>query len=187
MSNKFIATLILLIALTALSIWVFFDTPQVEYNTEINSSNNNNSEKVNITDLIITETKNGKKFWEVYAEYGNYKNDRNIAVLSNITGNFYEDEIVVLSVKAPTALYDSNLREFILQNGAHAANNKNIVISAEEIRWIGTEDKIVAKGNVKIIKDAELLTTSDGSSFNTNFSNLKLTGNANTYVYSNKH
>ncbi len=65
MSNKFIATLILLIALTALSIWVFFDTPQVEYNTEINSSNNNNSEKVNITDLIITETKNGKKFWEV--------------------------------------------------------------------------------------------------------------------------
>ncbi len=74
-----------------------------------------------------------------------------------------------------------------MQNGAHAANNKNIVISAEEIRWIGTEDKIVAKGNVKIIKDAELLTTSDGSSFNTNFSNLKLTGNANTYVYSNKH
>ena len=190
MSKKTLISIIILSVLTILSIWVFFSDSggKVKLNTETNSQSKNsaknaNNEKVKVLDLIITETNEGKKFWEVIASSGNYDKDVDKVTLKNIKGNFYKDNIVVLSVEAPLAYYNSSKKEVILKDGARAANNKNVLITAKEIRWTGTKDLITATGNVRIIKDDKMLTTSDKSIFNSDFTNLKLSGNSNSYVY----
>ncbi len=187
MSKKTLTSIIILGVLTILSIWVFFSdsSEKINVNTDKASSEKQTTEKENVTvsDLIITETNLGKKFWEVVAESGDYDKGTSKAILKNIKGNFYKNDIVVLSVEAPLAIYDSEKKEVILKNGAKAANNKNVLITAREIRWAGTTDTITATGNVKITQEDKLLTTSDKSVFNSDFTNLKLSGNSSSYVY----
>jgi len=181
MSKRTIISGIVLAGLFLLSLWVFFSSSPSEVQT--GEENNNKNQQLQIEDFAITETKEGKKFWEVYATQGVYNETIAKILLINIKGNFYKDEKVVLSIEAPNAIYDSAKRQFILQNGARAANDKDVYITAKEICWAGTEDKITATGNVKIIKNNELVTTSDKSIFNTDFTNLKLIGKSNSYIY----
>lgn len=173
--------------LTLLSIWVFFSDSgeKVKSNIENNAATTQKQEdeNVKVTDLIITETNEGKKFWEVVAESADYDKGAAAMTLNSIKGNFYKNNEIVLSVEAPLAIYDSAKKEVILKNGARAANNKNVLITAKEIRWAGTTDTITATGNVRITQDNKMLTTSDKSVFNSDFTNLKLSGNSNSYVF----
>lgn len=186
MSKKTLISIIILAVLTLLSLWVFFsDSPEKVDLPENNSSETQKveDEKVKIKDLIIIETKEGKKIWEVYATAGNYEKSMERIILDDIKGNFYKDNKVVLSVEAPLAVYNSAKKEIILKNGARAANNKNVLVTAKEICWAGTTDLITATGNVKITQDDKMMTTSDKSIFNSDFTNLKIIGNSNSYVY----
>ncbi|HBG49363.1 MAG TPA: LPS export ABC transporter periplasmic protein LptC [Cyanobacteria bacterium UBA9971] len=186
MSKKTLTSIIILCVLTVLSVWVFFSDSgeKVKPNPETPSATKNvDNEQVKIIDIIITETTEGEKFWEVVASSANYDKGVDIATLQNVRGNFYKNNVVVLSVEAPLAIYNSAKKEVILKNGAKAANNKNVLITAKEICWAGKTDMITAKGNVKITQDDKMLTTSDKSIFNSDFTNLKLSGNSNSYVY----
>lgn len=166
-----------------LCIWAFAVSNSIMGESKITESESDEQEQIAIRELIITETKDGKKFWEVYADTGNFDKGNNEAVLNNISANFYKDEAVVLSVASPVAVYDSEKKEITLKGGAQGANNKNIYIKAEEIRWAGSKDEILAKGNVKIIRQDQVMTVSDKSLFDTDFTNLEISGDANTYVY----
>jgi len=186
MSKKNLISVFILLFLTILSVWVFFsNSPQkVEIKPQkVSVEKKPEDETVKASNLVITETKEGKKFWEVCAESGNYTKSAQQIILKNINGNFYKDNEVVLSVKAPYAIYDSVKRKVIMKNGAKAANNKNVIINAEEICWMGATGQITATGRVKIIQSDKILTTSDKSIFNSDFTNLKLIGNSNSYVY----
>ena len=48
-------------------------------------------QKVDATGIIITETKDGDKYFEIYGETGHYSNDHSIATLNNVIGNFYKE------------------------------------------------------------------------------------------------
>ena len=186
MTKKSIFSLVLLTFLALLSIGAFIISKNLMGSVNISENEEIGDEKINIKELIIIETKNGEKFWEIYADSGKYDNGTNIAVLSNIIGNFYKNEIVILSIVSPEAIYDSSKKEIKLQGGAEAANNKDIYIKADEICWSGAKDEITAKGDVKIIKENELMTISDESFFDSDFTNLKLSGNSNAYIFSIK-
>lgn len=187
MSKKTIISIAILCFLTILSMWVFFSDNGKKIDTEpekhTTAEKKPDEEQVKVTDLIITETNEGKKFWEVVATSGVYKKGIETATLSNIKGNFYKNDEVVLSVEAPLAIYDSVKKEVTLKNGARAANNKNVLITAREIQWAGKTDLITATGNVIITQDDKMQTTSDKSVFNSDFTNLKLIGHSNSYVY----
>ncbi|OGI04342.1 MAG: hypothetical protein A2287_05075 [Candidatus Melainabacteria bacterium RIFOXYA12_FULL_32_12] len=149
----------------------------------LSDESNNDSKRANIEELVITETREGQKFWEVYATSGQYSDNKNMAVLTNIKGNFYKEGKVVLSFDAPVATYISRNKEIRLSGGSRAATNNDILITSKELTWTGGKDEILAKGNVKIKKSDELIITSDKSSFNTDFTYLKLMGNSETNVY----
>jgi len=188
MSKKTLTSIIVLAVLTLLSIWVFFSDSGGKNNVNKETPSSvktaqQEDEKAVVKDLIITETNEGKKFWEVVAESGNYDKGVDTITLKNIKGNFYKDNVVVLSVEAPLAIYNSTKKEVLLKNGARAANNKNVLITAREINWAGTTDTITATGNVRIVQGDKMQTTSTKSVFNSDFTNLKLFGNSNSYVY----
>ena len=48
-------------------------------------------QEVTIQNLLVTETKDGAKSWELFAESGFYDSDNQVAVLNDIVGNFYKD------------------------------------------------------------------------------------------------
>lgn len=187
MSKKTVTSIIILCALTILSLWVFFSDSgkKVKLNPETPSSSTKNpdNEQVKVSDIIITETNGGKKFWEIVASSANYDKSVEIATLKNVKSNFYKNDVVVLSAEAPLAIYNSAKKEVILKNGARAANNKNVLITAKEICWAGKTDIITAKGNVNITQDDKMRTISDKSVFNSDFTYLKLSGKSNSYVY----
>jgi len=184
MTKKIIFSLVLLAIFGILSIWAFVISKNIMGDTQVSGKNTSSEEQITMQELIITETKEGKKFWEVYADTGRFDKETEKAVLNNISANFYKKEEVVLSVAAPVAEYDSEKKEIRLKGGAEGANNKDIYIKADEICWTGSKDEIRAKGNVKIIRNDQVMTVSDESSFDTDFTNLKISGDANTYVFS---
>ena len=184
MTKKTTFSLILLAVFSILSICAFIVSKNIMKDINVSGHNSKSDEQVGLKELIITETRDGQKFWEVYADSGHYNNGTNVAVLNNITGNFYKEGKVVLSVASPIAVYDSDKKEITLKGGARAANDKDIYISADEICWAGANDEIKARGNVKIIRDNQVMTISNESSFDTGFTNLKISGDANTYVFS---
>ncbi|HSA06309.1 MAG TPA: LPS export ABC transporter periplasmic protein LptC [Candidatus Gastranaerophilales bacterium] len=184
MTKKTFFSVILLLVFGILTLWAFWISKSIMGVNNIVNNEPEIDEKVTLKELVITETKDGKKFWEVYADSGDYLKQNNQATLHNITGNFYKDDEIVLSVASPLAVYNNEKKEIKLKGGVEAANNSGIYIKADEICWIGTTDEIKAKGNVKIIREDQVMTESEESTFNTDFTNLKISGNSNTYVFS---
>lgn len=184
MSKKLIISISIIAALVILSVWAFGVSSEITSKLEMAQEQNHNvEEKVNVEELIITETREGKKFWEVYATSGRYENDSNQAILSDIIGNFYKDNKVVMSFKAPKALYNEKKKEIILSGGAYAATADKINIFSNNLKWSSNKDEIYANGNVKIKKDNDFISTGDGSVFNTDFTKFKISGNSQTNVY----
>lgn len=184
MSKKSIISILIIGSLILLGLWAFIVSYQITSSMKSTYDNPNAiNEKANIEELIITETREGQKFWEVYAKSGQYDDNQKGAKLTNIKGNFYKEGKVILSFDAPTAFYISQNKEVKLTGGSRIITDKDILITAQNISWTGTIDEIMANGNVKIRKANEFLITSDDSVFNTDFTKLKVTGNSETNVY----
>lgn len=184
MTKKSIVCIILLAIFGILGIGAYIMSKNIMGDIKITGEDAAIGEEMTLKELVITETKDGQKFWEIYADSGYYNKETDTAILSNIAGNFYKEKDVVLSVTSPTAVYNSDKKQITLQNGAKAATNKNIYIEAEEICWTGSKDLIKASGNVRIIRDNQVMTISDKSAFDTDFTNLEISGDSNTYVFS---
>ena len=59
----------------------------------------NKSQQVEVKNLVLTETKDGKKYWELYAKTGEYDSGSGLVNLNAIIGNFYnkdEEDIRIL-------------------------------------------------------------------------------------------
>lgn len=185
MSKRVIASVVVIIFLLLLSIWGFWVSYNVTKDMEKTSSvsKNVNSEEIRVEELIITETKKGKKLWEVQAESGHYDNVKNLAVLKTVKGNFFKNSKIVLSFRAPAAFYDQQKKEVRLINGASAITENGVYVNADEMAWQGIEDQILAQGNVSINKSDRFLTLSDKAFFNKDFSSFKINGKSKTSVY----
>ena len=183
MSRKSIILTVIIGGLAILGILAFNISSNITRDLNLLTDESNDGQRANIEELVITETRDGQKHWEVYANSAQYDNSKNMAVLTDVKGNFYKEGKVILSFDAPVATYNAKIKEIVLTGGSRAATDNDILITAEEISWTGSKDEITAKKNVKIRRADELYVTSDESSFNTDFTKLKLRGNSLANVY----
>jgi LPS export ABC transporter protein LptC len=137
-------------------------------------------ENAAVQELVLTESKNGKKFWELYASSGNYDTASEQVNLKNVKGNFYKNNKVVLSFDSPFATYYDKNKEVKLYGGARVATDKKIYITAKELYWKGKDELIIAKKNVKIRKSSELLVTGNESHYSIKLAKIKMIGRVNT-------
>jgi len=140
-------------------------------------------EEVKIHDVIITETKEGVKYWEIYAKIGEYDSKKTNAILTDIVGNYYKEGKVVLSFTAPKGFYNSDNKLVKLHGGAYVVAEDGNKVKADEISWVSTTDKIKAKGNVKIFKGTDFIATGNSADINTDFTNLEIMGNTQVKVF----
>ena len=75
-------------AIVALLAWAFISAGVITHNFNRSQlQTDQDRQDASIDGIILTETKNEKKYWEIYGETGNYDSKNGVAMLDNVIGN----------------------------------------------------------------------------------------------------
>lgn len=177
-----IAVLSIVLLCVAGFMWAWFVTRDIRKNVK---GALNKSQQVSVKNLILTETKDQKKYWELYAKTGSYDSGARVVVLTEIMGNFYnENQEVILSFKAPVGTYKDDIKLVVLNGGESLFVSKDgTSITADKVTWQGKDSDIIAEGNVRILGNKDFSTVSEKAVFNSDLTIFKIIGNAKTNIY----
>ncbi len=140
-------------------------------------------EYAKVNDVVITETKDGLKYWEIYAAVGEYDADKVQATLTDIVGNYYQNNEVVMSFTAPKGVYNSENKEVSLLENVRVVSKDDAEMTANKISWVMTGNIIRAEGNVTINKANEIIALSNKATVTTDFKNIEIIENAELRIY----
>ena len=183
-SKKNIAFTIVLVVIIILCIWSFIYAGIItkSFKNKIVNQTYNNKE-ANIENLLVTETKDGEKLWELFADTGTYSDNNNVVLLEGAIGNFYEDGKVKASFKADRGTYHSLKKEIILYNNVLIVYADSTNISADRIFYAGKDKDIEAVGNVRIEKPDEVIVYGNKAILKGDFSDFHIEGRTKTQFY----
>ncbi|MCQ2739180.1 MAG: LPS export ABC transporter periplasmic protein LptC [bacterium] len=179
--------LIVLLLIIAVLSWAFisaeimtadFNRSQVEGKSD--------EQKVSASGIIITETKNGTKHFEIYGETGNYTNDSHVATLNNVVGNFYKDGEVAMSFQSSKGTYDETKNTIVLYNNTYIVLKDETSLLADKLTWSGSENDTIAEGNIKIQKGKEFMALADKCIICAGYNKFKIVGKTQTKIFDDK-
>lgn len=137
--------------------------------------------------IILTETKDDHKYWEIYGETGTYTSDNSIAMLDNCIGNFYDNENKVsMSFESTKGTYNSEKKQIVLYQNTHIVVKDGTSLEADRVIWSGSDQPVVAQGNIKITRKDEFFATADKVEISPNYDDFKIIGKAVSKVYNSK-
>ena len=139
-----------------------------------------------VNGIILTETKNDQKYWEIYGETGKWDSRQGIAQLDKVIGNFYQDNEVSMSFESSKGTYNSQKGDIILYKDTFIVLKDGITLNADKLHWYNSHSPIVAEGHIKIQKGKELLSTADKIVINPDYSSFQIRGNTVSKVYEDK-
>ena len=117
LSRKKKAYLSAFLAIIGIMLWAFISAGIITHNfnrSQLQTSSDR--QEALIKGVILTETKNEKKYWEIYGETGKYDSNNGVAILNSVIGNFYdENDEVSMSFESSRGTYNSKKSEIILQ------------------------------------------------------------------------
>ncbi|MDD3435546.1 MAG: LPS export ABC transporter periplasmic protein LptC [Candidatus Gastranaerophilales bacterium] len=142
-----------------------------------------NRQELDISSIIITETKEDKKYWEIYGETGYYNSDNKVAILENVTGNFYTNNEVSMSFESSKGTYNEVKKQIILYNDTHIVIKDGTSLYCDRLTWSGSDKDVVAQGHIKINRNNELIATAQRAVINPDYSHFKIIGNTVTKLY----
>lgn len=142
-----------------------------------------NRQELNISSLILTETKGDKKFWEIYGEKGFYNSDNKVALLENVTGNFYNNNKVSMSFESSKGTYNEVKKQVIMYNNTHIVIKDGTSLYCDRLTWSGSDKDIIAQGHIKINRNNELVATADKAVISSDYSSFKIIGKTVTKLY----
>lgn len=182
--KKSIAYIILFSIIIFACFWAFISAGLItkSFKTKIVSQTYKNKE-ANIESLLVTETKNGEKLWELYADSGMYTDENGIVLLQYIIGNFYNNKTVTASFKADKGTYNSNKKQIILYDNVVLVYKDGTNISAERITYSGKNEDIVAAGNVRIERPNEAVIWGTKAVLNGDYSDFHIEGRTKSQFY----
>lgn len=166
-------------------IWAFISAAFITKSFKKDLAENKlNNKKILVEDLLLTETKNGKKYWEIYADGGYYEDNEKIAYIINSVGNFYdENEEVIASFKSPQGIINSETGEIKLFNRSELMYKDFTSIIADEFNYQGEDKPILAKGKVIIKNPQKFKITADNAYLTDNMTKISVKGKVITKIY----
>ncbi len=147
------------------------------------NDNTYNYKEAEIENLLVTETKEGEKLWELYAEKGMYSDSDNIVLLTDLIGNFYDGNKVKASFKADNGTYNSEKKEIILYNNVFLVYFDGTNIQTDRLEYKGKNEDIVAHGNIRIEKPNEAIIFGSKAILKGDFSDFHIEGRTKTQFY----
>ncbi len=143
--------------------------------------------RVVVGNLVLTETKDEKVYWELYAKKGSYESGTGLVVLEDAMGNFYNKENeVVLSVESSKGTYKENEKIITLEGDTLIVAKEGYSIKADKIVWKGRDEDIVASGNVVVRSKDMFEATSDRAIFNYDFTKFRIEGKCVSSIFDTK-
>ncbi len=175
-------------AIVALLAWAFISAGVITHNFNRSQlQTDQDRQEASIDGIILTETKNEKKYWEIYGETGNYDSKNGVAMLDNVIGNFYDDENQVsMSFESSKGTYNEKKEQIILYEDTFIVLKDLTTLRANRLIWSGKDIPTIAEGNVRITRKNELLSTAEKVEISPNYETFKIIGNAVSKVYSDK-
>lgn len=185
MSKRKITYIVILSLVVLGCAWAFISAGVITKNFKKEAINNaGEKQKLNIENLIITETKEDKKYWELYAESGYYDSQNKVAILYNVIGNFYDDDKVVLSMESSKGTFSEETKKVVLYENSYFIYKDGTDVRADRFVWQGNDKDIVAQGNVIIRRNGELRTFSNEAVLTNQMTSVRIRGRSKTELYS---
>ena len=178
---------IVVLGIITVMLWAFISAGIITANfNRAQLKNAENEQKVDAIGIIITETKEGKKYFEIYGETGHYSNDHSIATLNNVIGNFYKDNEVSMSFQSSKGSYDENTGVITLYNNTYIVLKDGISLKTDKLTWSGSDKNTIAEGHVIIKKEDDMMSTANKCIIGPGYDSIKISGNTITKVYKAK-
>ena len=137
----------------------------------------NGTENVKVKNSSLKEERDGKLVWELQIGEMEYIKKTDTNVLKDVKGKWYREDGSYLTISSEGGSVAMAKKDVVLKGKAQAALSSGGEVSADEISWLHSEDKITATGKVRIVKD-DAVATADKAITDTGIENLRLEGNA---------
>jgi|GEM_PF-807332 LPS export ABC transporter protein LptC len=165
-------------------IWSWIVTKDIRSNSVSDEVKNR---RVTVGNLVLTETKDEKVYWELYAKKGSYEATTGLVVLENAMGNFYNKENeVVLSVESSRGTYKEDEKIITLEGDTLIVAKDGYSIQADKIVWKGRDEDIVASGNVLVKSKDMFEARSEKAIFNYDFTKFRIEGKCISSIFDTK-
>lgn len=175
------------VAISAVLFWAFISAGVITHNFNRNSlRNSGDKQELEVKSMILTESKEGQKSWEIYGEAGEYSSDHKVARLTNVIGNFYKDNKVNMSFQSSQGTYNEETHNIDLYDNTYVVLENDVSVLADHITYYSDSKTITAEGNVKINQKGQFIATADKAYVDSSFSVFKIQGNTTTRIYQDK-
>ena len=165
-------------------LWSFFSAKILTSNLNRKDlENGGDSKQAVVEGIILTETKNEVKYWELYAENGVYNSTEDIASLNDVNANFYKDNHVSMSIQSSQGAYDAKNGTITLFDDTYVVIKDGLTLSADKLVWSGSDKPIFAYGHVIVTKGSEFMASADEIEISSEYDNIKIRGNTTSKVF----
>ena len=175
------------IAVAGVLLWAFATAKLIthDFNRQMVAGKQNNQNAI-VKGVILTETKNEQKYWEIYGDTGHWEGTQGIAQLNGVLANFYKDNDVTMSLKSSKGTYNSETKVITLYDDTVIAIEGGITLNADKLTYTGSDAPIVAEGHIKVRKDNSLISTADKIIISPDYTNFKIIGHTTSKIYEDK-
>ena len=177
-----------LVAIVGLLAWAFISAGVIAHNFNRSQlQTDQDRQEALIHGIILTETKDEQKYWEIYGETGNYDSKNGVAMLDNVVGNFYgDDNQVSMSFESTKGTYNEVKKQIILYEDTFIVLKDLTTLRANKLVWSGRDIPIIAEGNVRITRADEFLATASKVEISPDYDKFKITGKTVSKIYDSK-
>ena len=187
MEKKKRSYMIAIFLVVLIMVWAFISAGVITCNfNRAQLKGTENEQKVDAYGIIITETKDGNKYFEIYGETGNYSNDHSVATLYNVIGNFYKENKVAMSFQSSKGAYDEKTGTITLYDNTYIVLEDGTSLNTDKLTWSGSNKETVAEGHVVIKKNKEMIATAHKGIISPGYEKFRIVGNTTTKIYEGK-
>lgn len=176
------------IAIVALLMWAFISAGVITHNFNRNQlQTDKDRQEALIEGIILTETKDENKYWEIYGETGNYDSNNGVALLNNVVGNFFDDNNdVSMSFESSKGTYNERKAQIILYENTFIVLKDLTTLRANKLVWSGKDQPVIAEGDVRITRNKEFLALAKRVEISPDYEHFKIIGNTVSKVFNDK-
>ena len=175
---------IIAVVITIILMWAFITAGFITTNFNRNALRSGvDRQELQVSSMILTETKDGQKFWEIFGETGKYNSDHKIANLNNVVGNFYKNNEVELSFESTKGLYNEETQEIILYENVFVVLKDETSLKADKLTFDIKTKTLNVEGNVIINKKRSFNAKAERAVIDSEYSRFRIIGKTVSKLY----
>ena len=171
-------------AITLILLWSFFSAKFLTSGLNRKDlAQNGESQQALVEGIILTETKDEEKYWEIYGDSGLYDSKQETASLNNVHANFFKENKVSMSIVSSKGTYNAKDKTITLYEDTYLVIEQGLTLSADKLIYKGSDKPILAYGNVIITKGDEFTANADEIEISADYTNIKIKGNTTSKIF----